>query len=129
MAKKADSAVSLAEEAFADALAAAQLGWAAGVPSPEREYVFHEGRKWRFDFAWPTIRLAVEIEGRGRHQNVVGFRKDAHKYNTAARAGWLVLRFPATDLKPSESRPEWPRGAVDWVEDTLELMCNATERD
>lgn len=92
---------------------------------PEREYRFLTTRRWRFDFAWPTLRIAVEIEGRGRHQTVVGFRNDCEKYNAALRLGWRVLRFPAMDYKPSTSRDIWPGGASDWVADVWELMCNA----
>jgi hypothetical protein len=125
MGSKKASAVSAAEEAFAGAFQAAQATWAAGIPEPDREHMFHAGRRWRFDFAWPEVKLAVEIEGRGRHQTVVGARQDCDKYNTAAREGWRVLRFPATDLKRSESRKEWPGGAREWIEDTLEVMCNA----
>lgn len=25
------------------------------LPAPEREYRFHPGRRWRFDFAWPSL--------------------------------------------------------------------------
>ena len=61
--------------------------------TPEREYVFHPTRKWRFDFAWPDIKLAVEVEGRGRHQSFGGFEADCEKYNAAAILGWRVLRY------------------------------------
>lgn len=84
-----------AEEAFARA-------WERIVPgpraAPEREYRFHVQRRWRFDFAWPTERVALEIEGRGRHQTVAGTRRDCEKYNTATLMGWRVLRVPATDV-------------------------------
>ena len=60
---------------------------------PEREFVFHPDRKRRFDFAWPMRKVAVEIEGRGRHQSFGGSEKDAEKYNAAARLGWLVFRY------------------------------------
>ena len=60
---------------------------------PEREFVFHPGRKWRFDFAWPSNMIAVEIEGRGRHQSFGGFEADCYKYNAAALLGWRVLRY------------------------------------
>ncbi len=117
---------SLAEEAFDQAW---QYCWAANaLPAPgvpEREYKFHDTRRWRFDFAWPEIKLAVEVEGQGRHQTFVGFRRDCDKYNAALALGWRVLRFPAADFKPSKSRQEWPRGAADWAEATLEVMCNA----
>jgi very-short-patch-repair endonuclease len=66
------------------------------LPEPEREYRFCD-RRWRFDFAWPQHRVAVELEGgqwtRGRHTRPLGFEADCHKYNFAAVAGWRVLRF------------------------------------
>lgn len=67
------------------------------IPSPEREYRFHHTRRWRFDFAWPSERVAVEIEGgiwaKGRHSRGSGMVADMDKYNEAARLGWRVLRF------------------------------------
>jgi very-short-patch-repair endonuclease len=68
-----------------------------GVPMPEREYKFHPIRKWRVDFAWPGLKLAVEIEGgiwtRGRHTRGVGVLGDMEKYNALASMGWRLLRF------------------------------------
>lgn len=66
--------------------------------SPEREYRFTSDRKWRFDFAWPDIKIAVEVEGGtsfglSRHSKGRGFELDAAKYNRAARDGWIVLRY------------------------------------
>jgi very-short-patch-repair endonuclease len=67
-----------------------------------REHLFHSRRGWRFDFAWPTIKLAVELDGRGRHQTVKGTRDDCEKHNAAVLLGWRVLRYPATDIKDVE---------------------------
>ena len=68
----------------------------AGLPEPEQEYRFHPSRKWRFDFAWPDLLLAVEVEGgtwaRGRHTRGKGFRGDCIKYGEALILGWQVLR-------------------------------------
>ena len=63
----------------------------------EREYRFHPTRRWRFDFAWPKEKLAVEVEGvvwqgSGRHQRASGYQGDCEKYNTALVYGWRVLR-------------------------------------
>ena len=73
------------------------------LPKPEREYRFDSVRRWRFDFAWPAKKVAVECEGGhwsgGRHVRGSGFEKDAEKYNRAALLGWRVLRFTATMLK------------------------------
>tara|TARA_R110002126_G_scaffold288065_2_gene441348 strand:+ start:900 stop:1049 length:150 start_codon:yes stop_codon:yes gene_type:complete len=33
----------------------------AGIPTPEAEYRFHPTRRWRFDFARPDKKLAVEV--------------------------------------------------------------------
>jgi very-short-patch-repair endonuclease len=70
---------------------------ANGVPEPVREHRFHDSRRWRFDFAWPEHRLAVEVEGGtyvgGRHTRPAGFAADCAKYNTAAALGWRVLRY------------------------------------
>lgn len=71
--------------------------------TPEREFVFAPPRRWRFDFAWPALRLAVEIEGgvwtNGRHTRGSGFVADAEKYNAAALEGWKVLRFTEKAVK------------------------------
>jgi hypothetical protein len=69
---------------------------AAGLPAPCREYRFAPPRRWRFDYAWPDYRLALEVEGGtwsgGRHVRGAGYEKDCDKYNTAALLGWTVLR-------------------------------------
>lgn len=75
-----------------------QLCRDAGLPEPIPEYVFHPTRKWRFDYAIPQWKVAVEIEGgiwtQGRHTRGQGFLDDLTKYNAAACMGWRVLRYP-----------------------------------
>ena len=70
---------------------------AAGLPPPVAEHRFHPVRRWRFDFAWPEKRLAVEVEGgvfvQGRHARGAGIRADIEKYNAAVLMGWRVLRY------------------------------------
>lgn len=75
----------------------------AKLIEPIREYAFAKPRRWRFDFAWPDQKLAVEIEGgvwtNGRHTRGSGFIADSEKYNTAALLGWKVLRFHGGAVK------------------------------
>ena len=73
-----------------------------GLPRPVVEYRFHSRRKWRFDFAWPLPRVALEVEGGvwigGRHNRAAGFLGDIEKYNAAALLGWRILRVTPSDL-------------------------------
>lgn len=66
-----------------------------------KEFRFHPVRKWRFDYAFPERRVAVEVDGGvwtgGRHINPAGYINDMEKLNTAASMGWLVLRITTDD--------------------------------
>ena len=79
---------------------------AAGL-KPESEFRFHPPRRWRFDFAFPKQKIAVECEGgiwtHGRHTRGNGFEKDAEKYNAAAIDGWTVLRFTGRMIKSGDA--------------------------
>lgn len=70
---------------------------AFAFPTPECEFVFKNGRRWRFDFAWPERLIAVEIEGgswiNGAHGRGKHFESDCEKYAEATILGWRVLRF------------------------------------
>lgn len=72
------------------------------------ELVFHPDRKWRFDFALPALKIAIEYEGgmfrqyeggQGAHGSAEAFTRDMDKYNEAQILGWRVLRVGATNYK------------------------------
>lgn len=67
-----------------------------------KEFKFHPVRKWRFDYAIPEHKIALEVEGGvwtgGRHTSSVGFMKDMEKYNTATLMGWRVFRTTPDEL-------------------------------
>lgn len=70
------------------------------IPPPIREHEFARAklnRKWRFDLAWPDVRLAVEVHGGefggGRHTSGTGLRQDSEKLRCAQWLGWTVLPF------------------------------------
>lgn len=75
---------------------------AAGIADPVAEYRFHATRKWRFDYAWPVAKIALEVEGgaftQGRHTRGRGFLEDMDKYNAATLAGWRILRVTPANL-------------------------------
>ena len=76
---------------------------ASGAPPWEVEFHFARPRRWRFDFAWPDLMIAVECEGgtysQGRHVRGSGFAADCEKYNAAALLGWCVLRYPGKAIR------------------------------
>lgn len=86
---------------------------------PLREYRFHPTRKWRFDIAWPTKMVAVEVDGGawigGRHTSGSGFEADCVKLSTAAAMGWRVLRVTPRMIRDGvaltliEQALAWPR--------------------
>ena len=79
----------------------------ADVPTYQREHRFHPMRRWRFDFAWPDHKLAVEVEGGawtgGRHTRGSGFVADCNKYNAATVLGWRVLRVTTSHLRDEQA--------------------------
>lgn len=116
----------------------------AGLPVPTRELRFARSimgpngrpRQWRFDFAWPEVAIAVEIEGAsgmtrpcprcatpvrvgGRHHTAEGFAEDCRKYNAAYRLGWTVLRFPSKWVRNGEALRE--------LRDTFEALTEDVE--
>lgn len=67
-----------------------------------KEYKFHPTRRWRFDYAIPEHKIALEVEGGvwtgGRHTSPKGFLGDIEKYNTATLMGWRVFRTTPDEL-------------------------------
>ena len=72
-----------------------------------KEYKFCDGRKWRFDYALPDLKIAIEIEGgvfsNGRHTRGKGYLNDMEKYNMASELGWTLLRYTPTQLNESKT--------------------------
>lgn len=73
---------------------------------PEREHFFFDQslRKWRLDFAWPEIKLAIEVQGAGRHNRLAGQRDDMEKINAAIECGWRVRYYPAASIDTHKRR-------------------------
>ena len=89
-----------------------------GLPPVESEYRFHPVRKWRFDYAFPEQKVAVECEGGvwmrggGRHNRGKGMVGDMQKYSEAAALGWRIIRATPQDLNSAQT--------MDWITRALE---------
>lgn len=80
----------------------------ARVPQPISEFRFHPVRKWRFDFAYPGEKLAIEYQGgvyyKGMgHQTVGGMERDCLKFSSAAALGWRVMPINAGMVRRGEA--------------------------
>lgn len=70
-----------------------------------REYTGITGRKFRFDAANPTEKIAIEVEGgiwmgkQGGHTSGIGYTQNMEKYNLAVLDGWRILRYSPKTLK------------------------------
>lgn len=95
----------------------AQQCLAARLPRSVPQYRFAElhGRKYAFDRAWPSDRIAVEIQGGiwngGAHARGTGITNDCAKLSLAAILGWRVLPVTGEQVRSGL--------ALQWVEQAL----------
>lgn len=83
-----------------------------GTSAVVTEHRFHATRRWRFDFAVPSRKIAVEYQGHGKmgggskhvggHASVQGLSSDAEKFNAAGLLGWRVLLFTALHFREKD---------------------------
>ncbi len=75
------------------------------LPMPVCQFEVRAGRRLlgRVDFAFPELRLAIEVDGYAHHSSPEAFQRDRARQNDLVGAGWTVLRFTWDDL---HRRPE-----------------------
>ena len=72
----------------------ARLCARAGLRRPVFQHeVVVGGRRRRLDFAYPELRLAIEVDGYESHSRYDVFEDDRRRANDLELAGWTVLRF------------------------------------
>ena len=87
------------------------------LPEPMREYRLPElTEQYRFDFAWPSQRLLVEVNGatwiaNSGHTSGKGIERDTEKSCLAVLAGYRVLVVTRMQVKDGR--------AVQWIERAL----------
>lgn len=87
-----------------------------GPPVPEYQfdlpaaYEKRQPKKWRLDWAWPALKIGVEIDGGiwqqnsdgsrgGRHNHGAGMLADYEKRFALFQQGWRVAHIPTDWLK------------------------------
>ena len=75
------------------------------APIPQYQFARELGRFWTADFAWPDLKLLVEVDGGiwrsggGAHSRPSAILRDMAKHNDATLLGWRVLRFSTDEVK------------------------------
>jgi hypothetical protein len=87
------------------------------MPTPVQQFKFFEGRRWKLDFYWPSLSLAVETDGgtyshgkvnkmgvvsRSGHLTPLGYYNDCCKGNHCAMVGITLLRADSMMVKTGE---------------------------
>jgi hypothetical protein len=66
------------------------------------QHTFHPTRQWKFDFAFPEVKIAIEIQGVGPgHTSPKGILNDHAKNFEAVRYGWTTIYLMNKMLAPS----------------------------
>lgn len=63
-----------------------------GVPVPPAEVAWARGR-YRLDYAWPAVGLALEVDGYVWHASAGQMSSDLRRRNRLAAAGWAFLIY------------------------------------
>ena len=70
------------------------------LPPASFQYEIRDGRRFiaRVDFAYPDIRLAIEVDGYRRHSTPSDIQAGDDRQNELVALGWTVLRFTWADV-------------------------------
>ena len=77
-----------------------------------RNYFFLPDRDFELDFAWPHMKIAVEVQGMA-HRIKGKFQRDIEKRALALLAGWRVLEVDGASVRDGR--------AIEWLKQLLEL--------
>jgi hypothetical protein len=104
-----------------------------GIPLPEREWCALTPRKFRFDFAWPSHKLALEVDGgvftHQAHGSIGGILRTMEKDNVAAALGWRVMHVIPDKLLKIETA-QMIKAAMEWhVVRFIPTQTHATGHD
>ena len=76
-----------------------------GLPPAEFQY---RVAQWILDFAYPEVKLALEVDGWEVHSSPAALQRDLQRQNALIALGWTILRFTWADVvrKPAAVAPQ-----------------------
>lgn len=82
----------------------ARLITRSGLPRPEVEHVAGPDGAYRLDFAYPALKLSIEVDGYAWHHDPVKVARDHGRRNRLRIEGWQVLVYTWTQLRDDPDR-------------------------
>jgi hypothetical protein len=73
----------------------ARLAASHGLPRPVFQ---HRVGEYRLDFAYPELKIAIEVDGYAFHSGLDAYQRDRDRQNHLVAHGWTVLRFTWADV-------------------------------
>ena len=83
----------------------------AGLIPPVEEYYHIKGRDFRLDFAWPFLKIGVEVQGMA-HRIKSKFNADIEKRALGLLSGWRVLEANGDSIRNEQ--------AIKWLKQLME---------
>ena len=70
----------------------------------KEQYRFHPTRQWKIDFAFPSAKLGIELDGaifgkKSGHNTGVGILRKMEKSNELQKMGWRIFSFSGDQVK------------------------------
>ncbi len=90
-----------------------QLADNPDLPAHQRNYFFLPNRDLELDYAWPQVKVAVEVQGMA-HRIKGKFKRDMEKRALALLAGWRVLEVGGDQVRSGQ--------ALEWLRELLGEM-------
>jgi very-short-patch-repair endonuclease len=85
------------------------------MPRTQHEVIDDSGRfVCRADFAYPQVKLLIEVDGRSYHSDSVAYQRDREKQNRTQALGWSTLRFTWHDIVRDADRTAMT--VASWIE-------------
>jgi len=98
------------------------------------EHRFHPVRMWRFDYAIPSRKVAIDYQGHAGfvmkrsdgtpipsgHSTIKGLTNDCEKSNEAQLAGWIFITFTALHFKEKDRKKHGLRPPYDILKQAFE---------
>lgn len=84
-----------------------QLSDSSDIAPHQRNYFFMPDRDFELDYAWPSVKVAVEVQGMA-HRIKGKFKRDIEKRALALMAGWKVLEVDSSAIRDGRAL-QWLR--------------------